>query len=102
MNEIQLVTDASQPSVSCHSGKGGGGSFMSGRSGMVLIAMAVLAGLALALDQHWLLAAQLVPLLFLLPCMAMMFMCLKGHGGHRSAQPVPLKIDTANADTPQS
>jgi len=44
---------------------------------------AVAAGAALlALWQHWLAIADLVPLLFVLPCAAMMFMCLKGmnHG----------------------
>jgi len=99
MNMTECVTDTSQPSAPCHSGKGGAGSFISGRRGMALIAMAML---ALALDQHWLLAVQLVPLLFLLPCMAMMFMCMKGHGGQRSARPAALNIDTANAETPQS
>jgi hypothetical protein len=38
--------------------------------------------IALALTQHWLAVAELGPLLFLLPCALMMFMCMKGmnHG----------------------
>jgi hypothetical protein len=40
------------------------------------------AGTALALSQQWLAVATLVPLLYVLPCAAMMFMCMKGmnHG----------------------
>jgi hypothetical protein len=52
------------------------------RRGLVVVA-AVAAGAALlALWQHWLTITDLVPLLFVLPCAAMMFMCLKGmnHG----------------------
>jgi threonine/homoserine/homoserine lactone efflux protein len=40
------------------------------------------AGTALALSQQWLAVATLVPLLYVLPCAAMMFMCMRGmnHG----------------------
>jgi hypothetical protein len=30
------------------------------------------------LSQHWLTVADLVPLLYVLPCAVMMFMCMKG------------------------
>jgi len=36
------------------------------------------AGAALALSQHWLTVVDLVPLLFVVPCAVMMFMCMKG------------------------
>jgi hypothetical protein len=41
----------------------------------------------LVLSQHWLGIADLVPLLFVLPCMAMMFMCMKAmnHGRHEDS-----------------
>ncbi|MBY0320272.1 MAG: DUF2933 domain-containing protein [Reyranella sp.] len=44
--------------------------------------MVIVAGTGLALSQHWLGIASLLPLLVVLPCMAMMFMCMKGmnHG----------------------
>jgi hypothetical protein len=42
---------------------------------------------ALALGQHSLAAANLLPLLYVLPCAAMMFMCMKGmhHGQPKGA-----------------
>ena len=97
MNMIDPISDAAQRSPSCHSGKSGV-SFLGGRRGMALIAVAVIALLALALNQHWLLAAQLVPLLFLLPCMAMMFMCMKGHGRQQNGEPATVKVDTRDTD----
>jgi hypothetical protein len=36
------------------------------------------AAVAIAADQHWLAIADLVPLLFVLPCAVMMFKCIKG------------------------
>jgi len=43
------------------------------------------AATALALGQQWLTVAGLVPLLFVLPCAAMMFMCMKGmNHGHQT------------------
>ena len=39
---------------------------------------AAAAAIALALSQHWLAIADLVPLLAVLPCAVMMFHCMKG------------------------
>jgi uncharacterized membrane protein len=60
---------------------------------------ALAAGITFALSQHWFAVAALTPLLFLLPCAAMMFMCMKGmnHGQQTSAAPA-----SAGADTPTS
>jgi hypothetical protein len=69
---------------------GQGSSGRLGRSrGLVIaaaIAMVAVAG-ALALGQHSLAAANLLPLLYVLPCAAMMFMCMKGmhHGQQKGA-----------------
>src|SRR6266478_4232023 len=64
---------------SCHMG-GQGSPGRLGRSRGLVIAAAVttvaVAG-ALALGQHSLAAANLLPLLYVLPCAAMMFMCMK-------------------------
>jgi hypothetical protein len=38
---------------------------------------AIAAALALAAGKHWLAIADLVPLLFVLPCAVMMFKCMK-------------------------
>jgi DUF2933 family protein len=47
-----------------------------------VIALGVAAAAVIALGQHWLAFADLVPLLFVLPCAVMMFRCMKGmnHG----------------------
>ena len=55
---------------------------------LVIGAIFAAAAIALALGEHWLAAADLVPLIFVLPCAAMMFMCMKGtHGRQTSAPP---------------
>jgi hypothetical protein len=52
---------------------------------------------ALAVGQHWLAAADLVPLLFVLPCAAMMFMCMKGsHSEQTKASPTSVPNGTPN------
>lgn len=75
MKSTNLTSDKHQSGSSC----GTVSNRLGGRRGLLLIVVAVIAGLALALDQRWLLAAQLMPLLFLVPCMLMMFMCMRGH-----------------------
>jgi hypothetical protein len=52
--------------------------WFSGRRGLVVGAAIAAATAALALGQHWLAVADLVPLLFVLPCAVMMFHCMKG------------------------
>ena len=56
--------------------------WLSGRRGLIIVAMVIAASVALTVGQHWLAIADLVPLLFVLPCAVMMFMCMKGmnHG----------------------
>ena len=51
--------------------------WLSGRGKLVGVAAAA-AAIALALSQHWLAIADLVPLLAVLPCAVMMFHCVKG------------------------
>ena len=55
--------------------------------GLFIAALIAAAATLLALGQHWLAAADLVPLLFLLPCAVMMFMCAKGN--QQQADPSP-------------
>ncbi|MGG2329395.1 DUF2933 domain-containing protein [Salmonella enterica] len=50
------------------------------------------------MNQHWLFAAQIVPLLFLLPCTVMMFMCMKGHGRQSNAEAASEKVETDSVD----
>lgn len=51
---------------------------LSGRRGLLVGVAAAAAAIALALGQHWLAIADLVPLLVVLPCAVMMFHCMKG------------------------
>ena len=53
-------------------------SWLSGRRGLVIAMGVAAATAALAADRHWLAIADLVPLLFVLPCVVMMIKCMKG------------------------
>jgi hypothetical protein len=73
--------------ASCHIG-GHGSRRWFGQSRSLVIATAIaavaLAG-ALALSEHSLAVTNLLPLLYVLPCAAMMLMCMKGmHHGRQS------------------
>jgi hypothetical protein len=54
--------------------------FLTGRKGLVLAA-AVFGIIALAAGWTWFGTAAVLPLLYTLPCAAMMAMCMRGNGG---------------------
>lgn len=54
--------------------------FLRGRSGLLVLAVALVV-LGLLAGWTWLGTAAVLPLLYILPCAAMMAMCMKGHGG---------------------
>lgn len=60
--------------------RGGIPGFLRGRKGM-LIAAAVVGLIALLAGWTWLGAAAVLPLLYILPCAAMLAMCMRGNGG---------------------
>lgn len=63
--------------------------FVRGRSGLLVLA-AMLAVTGVLAGGTWLGTAAVLPLLYTLPCAAMMAMCMKGHGGsdgNTSAKP---------------
>ena len=64
----------------CHVAGQGSSGWLGRRSGLIIGAavVTVAAAGALAEGQHWLAAAALQPLLFILPCAAMMFLCMRG------------------------
>jgi DUF2933 family protein len=63
---------------SCHGAGTGSPGWLSGRR-VVVVGVAVAATtIALASSQHWLAVVDLLPLLVVLPCAAMMFHCMKG------------------------
>jgi len=57
----------------------GGLAWLGRRRGAVIAVAGIAAAAALALSQSWLAVADLVPLLYVLPCAAMMFVCMR-HG----------------------
>jgi hypothetical protein len=64
--------------------------------GLAIAAAMVAAAAALAVGQHWLAVADLVPLLYVLPCAVMMFVCMKGmgHGQQTDTAQIPARNDT--------
>ncbi len=80
----QLTTPTVDGS-SCHSSPG----WLSRRRGLVVGAAVAAAAIALALSQHLLAIANLVPLLVVLPCAVMMFTCMKGMNRGQQADTAP-------------
>jgi hypothetical protein len=78
--------------------------WLSGRLGLVIAIAIAAVAVALAAGQHWLAIADLVPLLFVLPCAVMMLKCMKGTnsgpqtGTTRTSAPsdTPTAIDLRN------
>jgi hypothetical protein len=87
MKNQLIATSAAAGSSSCHSASPGSGSWPTRRRGWVFGGAIIVIGTAVALSQHWLTVAALIPVLFVLPCAVMMFMCMKGmsHGQDKSA-----------------
>ncbi len=72
---------------SCHVGGQGSSGWLRRRRGLLIAAAVttVAAAGSLALGQHSLAVANLLPLLYVVPCAAMMFMCMKGmHHGQQT------------------
>ena len=91
------ATSATIEGSSCHgAGYGSAGGLGRGR-GFALAAAAMITGIALGLSQHWFTFRDLVPLLYVLPCAAMMFMCMKGMNHHQQTGKPPA---SARSDMP--
>lgn len=69
------------------------GGRLSGRRGLYALAF-VLVAAGLALGGAWWGFAAVLPLLYVLPCAAMLAMCMKGHGG--SGQSTDAKPDSTS------
>jgi hypothetical protein len=64
-----------------------------GRLSIILVAAGTVAAMTgLALSQHWLAVADLLPLLFVLPCALMMGMCMKGMSRDQPAENSPKDV----------
>ena len=62
--------------------------YLSGHKGILLLA-AALGIIGLLAGWRWFGAGAVLPLLYVLPCAAMMAMCMKGHGGTGNTQDKP-------------
>ncbi|SDR61788.1 hypothetical protein SAMN05444161_0137 [Rhizobiales bacterium GAS191] len=89
------ASDANSPRRLVGDGSRG---WLSRRRGPVAVGALTAAAVALALSQHWVAIADLVPLAYVLPCAAMMFMCMRG--GMSQGQQAGLGQVPAHADTP--
>jgi hypothetical protein len=97
----QTITQSSGPFYRI-TGQGSSGWF--GRGIVIAAAVTTVTAVgALALGQRWLAVADLLPLLYVLPCAAMMFMCMKGMGHGRQTGPAqissPNEAPTTNVRT---
>ena len=79
--------------------RGGSPSWLRRWYGLAITGTVTAGVVALALGQHWLAIADLAPLLFIMPCAAMMFMCMKGmnHGQQNDSAPASARNDTSTA-----
>lgn len=90
-----LTTTKMSGSSSCHAPGHSQHSWLGRHRGAVITVIVAAAATALALSQHWLAAATLLPLLYVLPCAVMMFMCMKGmNHGEQPAAPAPVRNET--------
>jgi hypothetical protein len=74
------AASATNVNASCHGSSQRPGNWFSRQRGWVLSVGAVIIGVAVALNQHWVALAALAPLLFVLPCAVMLIVCMKGMG----------------------
>ncbi len=78
---------------SCHDANQGVNSWISRRRGLIFVGAAIVAATAVALTKHWLAIVDLEPLLFVVPCVAMMLMCMKGMNHSVQTSPAPRSAD---------
>jgi hypothetical protein len=99
----QMTTPAAGGS-SCHGAGQASPGWLSVRRGLVLGVAAAAAAIALALSQHWLAIADLVPLLAVLPCAVMMFYCMKGmnRGQQTDIAQASLQNEAPSLPTPEA
>src|SRR5712672_1280308 len=97
----QLTTPAAGGSFFHGAGQASPG-WLSGRRDLVAGVAAAAAAIALALSQHWLAIADLVPLLAVLPCAVMMFHCMKGMDRRQETDTAEASLQTEAANLPTS
>jgi DUF2933 family protein len=74
----QVTIPAGGVGSSCQGAGQSSPGWLAGWRGLVVWVAAATAAVALALSQHWVAVADLLPLLVVLPCAVMMLSCMKG------------------------
>jgi hypothetical protein len=97
----EMTTSAAGGSF-CHSAGQASPGWLSGRRSFVVGVAAAAAAIALALSQHWLAIADLVPLLAVLPCTVMMFHCMKGMNRGQQTDTVRASLSNEAPSLPTS
>ena len=97
----EMTTSAAGGSF-CHSAGQAPAGWLSGRRSFVVGVAAAAAAIALALSQHWLAIADLVPLLAVLPCTVMMFHCMKGMNRGQQTDTVRASLSNEAPSLPTS
>jgi hypothetical protein len=85
-----VTTSTAASNSSCHRADGPPGGWLNQRQALIVGGVAIAAAIVIALGQQWLTIAALAPLLFLLPCAVMMFMCMRGHAHQTKEAPAPI------------
>jgi len=86
----------------CHGAGQASPGWLSGRRSFVVGVAAAAAAIALALSQHWLAIADLVPRLAVLPCAVMMFHCMKGMNHGQQTDTVQASLQNEASSLPTS
>lgn len=84
-------------SSACYAAGQSQGSWFSQHRGIAIATtLAAVAVVFFALSQHWLAAAALLPLLYILPCAVMMSMCMRGtnYGQQTNTAQAPAQNET--------
>src|SRR5258708_24129124 len=81
----------------CHGADRSSGSSIGRWRGLAIAGVVIAVGMTVAFSQHWLAVASLAPLLFVLPCAVMMFICMKSmdHGQETGTKPASARDQTA-------
>ncbi len=105
MTTTNNVTRTPAPgNSSCHDASHDSGSWLRRHRNLMIGGAVVTAAVILALTQNWLALANLVPLLFVLPCALMMLKCMKGshHGQQSQDEPTAARPEASVASHFQS
>ena len=98
----QVTIPAGGVGSSCHGAGQSSPGWLNGWRGPVVWVAAATAAVALALSQHWVAVADLLPLLVVLPCAVMMLSCMKGMNRGQQADTAQTSLQNGAPTLPAS